>query len=192
MGAEVEVLGFTTLHWKGGQSRRDWIEAGKPTRPGRLNDLLHIIYKEPDHPWQLSVDGPSPRQCLDRIYRVPYLREGIDGEAVEWATARLAKRGRDVKILLTMSDCAPVDDATMSVNPPEMLRDHLKVAVASAEAAGITVLAIDNGRPNAAEDPLYDRIAYAGYYRSFDDRKAAAAALHAVAEIVAPRVTPSP
>lgn len=192
MDAEVEVLGFTTLRWKGGQSRRDWIEAGRPLNPGRLNDLLHIIYKEPNSPWRLSASGPSPRDCLYRLYREPYLREGIDGEAVEWAAGRLESRQRSTKILLTMSDCAPIDDSTLSMYPdPQILRAHLKTAVASAEAKGIAVVAIDNGG-RSDHDPLYERIAYSADHRLFNGAEAAAAALRAVAEIANPQATPAP
>jgi Cobalamin biosynthesis protein CobT VWA domain len=163
LGAEVEVLGFTTQAWKGGKSRELWYESGKPISPGRLNDLLHIVYKEPDKPWKNDEHDLLRRQ-LDFLYREPYLREGIDGEAVEWASDRLQARSRFSKILLVMSDCAPVDDSTMSVNRDGLLLDHLKLAVAAAEASGIAVVAVSNGlwlaeRPNTAAN-VYQRVAY--------------------------------
>ncbi len=194
VGAEVEVLGFTTLRWKGGQSREDWREAGRPPAPGRLNDVLHIVYKEFDAPWRLSVGEVSPRAAFDMVCRHPYMREGIDGEAVEWATRRLCGRTNDAKILLTVSDCAPVDDATMSVNPDRLLTDHLKAAVAAAEDAGVAVAAVSNGaaRRAAPESDIYPRLLHADDYRAFDPRAAAAAVMRGVAEIAAPRSSPAP
>lgn len=190
LGAEVEVLGFTTLRWKGGNSRQDWIAAGRPMTPGRLNDLLHIVYKAADDQWRLGAD-PSPRECLDRIYREPYLREGIDGEAVEWAAGRLKARSRGTKILLVASDCAPVDDSTLSTNPDGILSDHLRKVVAVIEATGIAVVSIDNGTPSmTTNQELYARTAYRSAYRCFDAAEAASSTMRAVAEIVAPAPVP--
>ena len=103
-GVKVEVLGFTTRMWKGGQSRERWIAAGKPTNPGRLNDLRHIVYKAADAPWRRA------RKSLGLMLREGILKENIDGEALLWAHNRLVGRTEQRKILMVISDGAPVDD----------------------------------------------------------------------------------
>jgi cobaltochelatase CobT len=122
-GVKVEVLGFTTRMWKGGQSRERWIAAGKPTNPGRLNDLRHIVYKAADAPWRRA------RKSLGLMLREGILKENIDGEALLWAHNRLVGRTEQRKILMVISDGAPVDDSTLSVNPGNYLERHLREVI---------------------------------------------------------------
>jgi cobaltochelatase CobT len=119
-GVKVEILGFTTRAWKGGQSREAWLGAGKPPNPGRLNDLRHIVYKAADAPWRRA------RKNLGLMMREGLLKENIDGEAVDWAHKRLLARTETRKILMVISDGAPVDDSTLSVNPGNYLERHLR------------------------------------------------------------------
>ncbi|MCW5697883.1 MAG: cobaltochelatase subunit CobT [Bauldia sp.] len=119
-GVKVELLGFTTRAWKGGQSRETWLQAGKPATPGRLNDLRHIIYKSADAPWRRS------KRNLGLMLREGLLKENIDGEALAWAHARLLARPEQRRILMMISDGAPVDDSTLSVNPANYLEQHLR------------------------------------------------------------------
>ncbi|HEY4135295.1 MAG TPA: cobaltochelatase subunit CobT [Alphaproteobacteria bacterium] len=119
-GVKVEILGFTTRAWKGGQSREKWLAAGKPTAPGRLNDLRHIIYKSADAPWRRA------RKNLGLMLREGLLKENIDGEALLWAHNRLVTRPEQRRILMVISDGAPVDDSTLSVNPGNYLEQHLR------------------------------------------------------------------
>jgi cobaltochelatase CobT len=119
-GVKVEVLGFTTRMWKGGQSRERWISVGKPTNPGRLNDLRHIVYKSADAPWRRARKG------LGLMLREGILKENIDGEALLWAHNRLIARPEQRRILMVISDGAPVDDSTLSVNPGNYLERHLR------------------------------------------------------------------
>ena len=119
-GVKVEVLGFTTRAWKGGQSREQWIADGKRPNPGRLNDLRHIIYKAADSPWRRS------RKNLGLMLREGLLKENIDGEALLWAHDRLLARPEQRRILMVISDGAPVDDSTLSVNPGNYLERHLR------------------------------------------------------------------
>jgi cobaltochelatase CobT len=124
---KVEILGFTTRAWKGGQSRESWISAGKPTLPGRLNDLRHILYKSADQPWRRSSRN------LGLMMREGLLKENIDGEALEWAYGRLKARPELRKILMVISDGAPVDDSTQGLNPNGYLEAHLKSVIARIE-----------------------------------------------------------
>jgi len=117
---KVEILGFTTRAWKGGQSREKWVQEGKKRNPGRLNDLRHIIYKAADQPWRRA------RRNLGLMLREGLLKENIDGEALEWAWRRLAQRPERRRILMVISDGAPVDDSTLSVNPGNYLERHLR------------------------------------------------------------------
>ena len=117
---KVEILGFTTRAWKGGESRKAWIEAGRPALPGRLNDLRHIIYKSADAPWRRA------RRNLGLMMREGLLKENIDGEALEWSYRRLMARPEQRRILMVISDGAPVDDSTLSVNPSNYLEKHLR------------------------------------------------------------------
>ena len=119
-GVKVEILGFTTRAWKGGQSRERWLAEGKPTNPGRLNDLRHIIYKAADAPWRRT------RKSLGLMLREGILKENIDGEALLWAHHRLITRQEQRRILMVISDGAPVDDSTLSVNPGNYLERHLR------------------------------------------------------------------
>src|SRR5690625_2731554 len=122
-GVKVEILGFTTRMWKGGQSRERWIMAGKPPLPGRLNELAHIIYKDADMPWR------SASKNLGLMLREGILKENIDGEAVLWAHNRLLARSEQRRILMVISDGAPVDDSTLSVNPGNYLERHLREVI---------------------------------------------------------------
>ena len=119
-GVKVEILGFTTRAWKGGQSREAWLANGKPQYPGRLNDLRHIIYKKADEPWRRA------RKNLGLMMREGLLKENIDGEALLWAHSRLLARQEDRRILMVISDGAPVDDSTLSVNSAGYLEAHLR------------------------------------------------------------------
>lgn len=119
-GVKTEILGFTTRAWKGGQSRENWLAAGRPPTPGRLNDLRHIIYKKADEPWRRA------RKSLGLMMREGLLKENIDGEALRWAHNRLISRPEDRKILMVISDGAPVDDSTLSVNHGAYLERHLR------------------------------------------------------------------
>jgi len=120
---KVEVLGFTTKNWKGGKSREKWNLNNKPTKPGRLNDLRHIIYKSADKPWRQS------KKNLGLMLKEGLLKENIDGEALVWAFNRILKRKEERKILMVISDGAPVDDSTLSVNSGDYLEKHLKQTV---------------------------------------------------------------
>ncbi len=124
---KVEILGFTTRAWKGGLAREDWLNAGRPQLPGRLNDLRHIIYKSADAPWRRSRDN------LGLMMKEGLLKENIDGEALEWAHRRVAYRPEARKILMVISDGAPVDDSTLSVNPANYLEKHLRDVIAMVE-----------------------------------------------------------
>ncbi|HUB94820.1 MAG TPA: cobaltochelatase subunit CobT [Stellaceae bacterium] len=134
-GVKVEILGFTTRAWKGGQSRERWIAAGKPPNPGRLNDLRHIIYKAADAPWRRA------RRSLGLMLREGILKENIDGEALAWAHARLIARPEQRRILLVISDGAPVDDSTLSVNPGNYLERHLREIIGMIERTSPVQLA---------------------------------------------------
>ncbi len=122
-GVKVEILGFTTRAWKGGQSREKWLGAAKPANPGRLNDLRHIIYKSADSPWRRA------RRNLGLMMREGLLKENIDGEALIWAHNRLLGRTEQRRILMVISDGAPVDDSTLSVNSGNYLEKHLRQVI---------------------------------------------------------------
>ncbi len=123
-GVKTEILGFTTRTWKGGQSREEWLAAGRPPNPGRLNDLRHIIYKKADEPYRHA------RKSLGLMMREGLLKENIDGEALLWAHNRLVYRPEDRRILMVISDGAPVDDSTQSVNNGNYLNQHLREVIA--------------------------------------------------------------
>jgi cobaltochelatase CobT len=133
-GVKVEILGFTTRAWKGGQARERWIAAGKPPNPGRLNDLRHIIYKPADAPWRRA------RRSLGLMLREGILKENIDGEALLWAHNRLIGRPEERRILMVISDGAPVDDSTLSVNPGNYLEKHLREVIRDIERMGLVEL----------------------------------------------------
>ena len=124
---KVEILGFTTRAWKGGQSREEWLKAGRPQQPGRLNDLRHIIYKQADAPMRRT------RNNLGLMMKEGLLKENIDGEALEWAHRRMVARPEARKVLMVISDGAPVDDSTLSVNPANYLEKHLRDVIAMVE-----------------------------------------------------------
>ena len=137
---KVEILGFTTKNWKGGQSREYWNKNGKPKIPGRLNDLRHIIYKSADAQWRLTKNN------LGLMLKEGLLKENIDGEAISWAFSRLQKRREERKILMVISDGAPVDDSTLSVNSGDFLEKHLKKIVRFIEEkTEVDILAIGIG-----------------------------------------------
>jgi cobaltochelatase CobT len=122
-GVKTEILGFTTRAWKGGQAREVWLADGRPANPGRLNDLRHIIYKQADEPWRRA------RRNLGLMMREGLLKENIDGEALLWAHDRLLRRSEDRRILMVISDGAPVDDSTLSVNQAGYLETHLRKVI---------------------------------------------------------------
>ena len=137
---KVEILGFTTKNWKGGKSREEWNKRGKPKLPGRLNDLRHIIYKSADTHWRQS------KKNLGLMLKEGLLKENIDGEAITWAFNRLNKRKEERKILMVISDGAPVDDSTLSVNSGDFLEKHLRKIVKFIEnTSEIEILAIGIG-----------------------------------------------
>jgi cobaltochelatase CobT len=139
-GVKVEILGFTTRMWKGGQARERWIAAGKPAHPGRLNDLRHIVYKSADAPWRRA------RKSLGLMLREGILKENIDGEALLWAHSRLIARQEQRRILMVISDGAPVDDSTLSVNPGNYLERHLRDVIGYIETRSpVELLAIGIG-----------------------------------------------
>ncbi len=131
---KVEVLGFTTRAWKGGQSREKWVQEGKARNPGRLNDLRHIVYKSADAPWRRA------RKNLGLMLREGLLKENIDGEALLWAYRRLLSRSEHRRILMVISDGAPVDDSTLSVNPGNYLEKHLREVIRDIENRDIVEL----------------------------------------------------
>ena len=139
-GVKVEILGFTTRAWKGGKAREEWQSAGKPAYPGRLNDLRHIIYKSADAPMRRA------RKALGLMLREGLLKENIDGEALLWAHNRLIGRHEDRRILMVISDGAPVDDSTLSVNPGNYLERHLREVITYIETRSpVQLLAIGIG-----------------------------------------------
>jgi cobaltochelatase CobT len=139
-GVKVEILGFTTRAWKGGQAREQWLAAGKPQGPGRLNDLRHIIYKTADSPWRRA------KRSLALMMREGLLKENIDGEALAWAHRRLLARPEQRRILMMISDGAPVDDSTLSVNSGSYLEQHLRQVIDEIETRSpIELIAIGIG-----------------------------------------------
>lgn len=139
-GVKVELLGFTTRAWKGGLARESWLQSGKPANPGRLNDLRHIIYKAADAPWRRA------RKNLGLMMREGLLKENIDGEALDWAHKRLLGRPEQRKILMVISDGAPVDDSTLSVNAGNYLERHLRHIIAEIETRSpVELIAIGIG-----------------------------------------------
>ncbi|MBI3435330.1 MAG: cobaltochelatase subunit CobT [Proteobacteria bacterium] len=139
-GVKVEILGFTTRAWKGGQSREAWLTANKPANPGRLNDLRHIIYKSADAPWRRA------RKNLGLMMREGLLKENIDGEALDWAHKRLLARMEQRRILMMISDGAPVDDSTLSVNSGNYLERHLRWVIEDIETRSpVELIAIGIG-----------------------------------------------
>ena len=137
---KCEILGFTTRAWKGGKSREDWLSKDRPNNPGRLNDLRHVIYKQADVPLRRA------KLNLGLMMKEGLLKENIDGEALEWANKRLSKRSESRKILMVISDGAPVDDSTLSVNSSNYLENHLKNVITMIEKRGlIEVIAIGIG-----------------------------------------------
>ncbi len=139
-GVKVEILGFTTRAWKGGQAREQWLGAGKPPLPGRLNDLRHIIYKKADAPWRRA------KGSLALMMREGLLKENIDGEALAWAHARLVARPEQRRILMMISDGAPVDDSTLSVNSGNCLEQHLRQVIEEIETRSpVELIAIGIG-----------------------------------------------
>ena len=139
-GVKVEILGFTTRAWKGGQAREAWLAAGKPANPGRLNDLRHIIYKPADAPWRRA------KRSLALMMREGLLKENIDGEALAWAHRRLQARPERRRILMMISDGAPVDDSTLSVNTGSYLELHLRQVIEEIETrSSVELIAIGIG-----------------------------------------------
>jgi cobaltochelatase CobT len=139
-GVKVEILGFTTKAWKGGQAREAWLAAGKPVNPGRLNDLRHVVYKSADAPWRRA------KRSLALMMREGLLKENIDGEALAWAHKRLLGRPERRRILMMISDGAPVDDSTLSVNTGNYLEQHLRQVIEEIETrSAVELIAIGIG-----------------------------------------------
>jgi cobaltochelatase CobT len=139
-GVKVEILGFTTRAWKGGQAREKWLSEGRPPQPGRLNDLRHIVYKKADEPWRRA------RKNLGLMMREGLLKENIDGEALLWAHNRLIGRSEERRVLMVISDGAPVDDSTLSVNSGTYLERHLRQVIAWIEGRSpVELIAIGIG-----------------------------------------------
>jgi cobaltochelatase CobT len=139
-GVKTEILGFTTKAWKGGRSKEDWLSQGKPPNPGRLNDLRHIIYKSAETPWRRA------RLNLGLMLRDGLLKENIDGEALLWAHKRLQARPEQRRIMMVISDGAPVDDGTQSANSPSYLEKHLREVIDMIEnRSEVELLAIGIG-----------------------------------------------
>ncbi|WP_414651706.1 cobaltochelatase CobT-related protein, partial [Hyphomonas sp. UBA3201] len=139
-GVKTEILGFTTKAWKGGLSREDWVKAGKPAGPGRLNDIRHIVYKQADAPWRRA------RRNLGLMMREGLLKENIDGEALLWAHDRMLGRPEQRKILMVISDGAPVDDSTLNVNVGNYLERHLRQVIEEIETKSpVELIAIGIG-----------------------------------------------
>ena len=139
-GVKVEILGFTTRAWKGGQSREQWLASGKPQGPGRLNDLRHIVYKTADAPWRRA------KRSLALMMREGLLKENIDGEALAWAHRRLLARPEQRRILMMISDGAPVDNSTLSVNSGNYLEQHLRQVIEEIETRSpVELIAIGIG-----------------------------------------------
>ena len=137
---KVEILGFTTKHWKGGQSRQEWLDNQKPLFPGRLNDLRHIVYKSADTPWRQSKNN------MGLMMKEGLLKENIDGEALKWAYNKVLIRKEERKILMVISDGAPVDDSTLSANTSDYLENNLKQTVKWIEKnSSVELLAIGIG-----------------------------------------------
>ena len=124
---KTEILGFTTKHWKGGDSKKLWIINGNRSNPGRLNHIRHIVYKSADNSWRRS------RKYFGAMLREGLLKENVDGEALAWSHERLLKRSEERKILIVISDGAPVDDSTLSANREDFLDNHLRNIIASIE-----------------------------------------------------------
>jgi cobaltochelatase CobT len=129
-GVTSEVLGFTTGAWNGGRALRDWQRAGKPRHPGRLNERCHLVFKSGDAPWRRA------RPSIATLLKADLFREGIDGEAVDWACARLLSRVEERKLLLVISDGSPMDSATQLANDAHYLDHHLREVVSHHEQAG--------------------------------------------------------
>lgn len=130
LGVQFEILGFTTIRWQGGRSRRDWLNSGKPQWPGRLNDLLHVVIVDPD------VRESARIADFEQLLRPDLLKENIDGEAIEWASARLLARNATRRALIVVSDGASVDDSTLQANDNDYLHRHLKEVVAALQSRG--------------------------------------------------------
>lgn len=123
LGVHYEILGFTTSEWKGGQSRKRWLASGRPARPGRLNDLLHIVYRE------AASTNPGTPWSIRNLLREDLLKENIDGEALFWATERLKNLNNTQNLIVVISDGAPADDSTLNENEPHILVSHLKLVI---------------------------------------------------------------
>lgn len=139
-GTPFEVLGFSTLRWKGGLSRERWVSEGRPESPGRLADLMHVIHKEVGEGW--TEGSPAPRQRLDLMMRDPYMREGLDGEAVSWALDRLAALDASGRVLVVVGDATPIDDATIQVESAAFLEADLVRSVRRAAREGVRIEAV--------------------------------------------------
>lgn len=156
-GVAFEVLGFSTLRWKGGLARELWIAEGRKESPGRLCDLMHVIHKEAAEGW--SEGTPSPRERLDLMLRDPYMREGLDGEAVAWALDRLAMHDRSERVLVVVGDATPIEDATIQVESRAFLEADLVRSVRRAAREGVAIETVAV-KADAAVAEFYPKTTY--------------------------------
>lgn len=157
-GVAFEVLGFSTLRWKGGLSRERWVSEGRPESPGRLCDLMHVIHKDVGESWREG--SPSPRARLDLMMREPYMREGLDGEAVAWALDRLGACEASERVLVVVGDATPIDDATIQAESAAFLEADLIRSVRRAARDGVRIEAVAVVS-DAAVAEYYPRTTYA-------------------------------
>jgi len=150
-GRPFEILAFTTRLWKGGNSRQDWLDQGRQQQPGRLNDLLHIVVKAMDEPWE------DTRQNMTYLLSEGLLKENIDGEALAWARTRIQERGQG-DVLIPVSDGVPLDDSTLTVNHMEYLKDHLCSEEAALVAHGVPTQKIFIGKDAPQSDILPEAV----------------------------------
>lgn len=187
-GVPFEVLGFSTLRWKGGLSRERWLAAGRPESPGRLSDLMHIVHKETEEAW--TSGSPAPRERLDLMMRSPYMREGLDGEAIAWALDRLATRGPSKRVLVAVGDATPIDDATLHAESEAFVEADLIRAIRRAAVEGVIVEAVATSS-DAATPEFFPKTTYMPPPGEDMDPAAAAEAVVAALGLV-PEPAPSP
>lgn len=172
-GAAVEIIGYTTTSWKGGASAAAWREAGRPPEPGRLCDLVHVVYKEFDTPWDADA-----RQLFDLGARCGFVRENVDGEAYDFAAARLCARAAEARALVIFDKGQSLDDATLQANGRYFLDVDRAGALAHARAAGIALAAVSDTTPELGRAMIHpDEVRYRAPLASYDVRAAATAVL---------------
>lgn len=187
-GVAFEVLGFSTLRWKGGLSRQKWLAEGRRESPGRLCDVMHVVHKEVGEAW--GEGSPAPRERLDLMMRDPYMREGLDGEALAWALDRLAVQDRPDKVLVVVGDATPIDDATLQVESPAFLEADLIRSIRRAAREGVVLEAVATSA-DAATPEFYPKTTYMPAAHVGMDPVAAADSVVAALGLV-PDLAPSP